>query len=77
MNIKDPLGKWYVLNAVYPFHDHESNTRFDPGVLTKATPTKTLAANSCISEVADPTVPAPVAAPIEVENHSPKEFKKK
>lgn len=60
MKIADPKGKWYINRGFYSFHDPESSTVFEPGVLTKATETTWLKGQPVIEEAADPLGPAPV-----------------
>lgn len=55
MEVKDPQGKWFVLNSPFPFHDTISDTLFQPGVAIKATETENTKNNSRLVEVEDPT----------------------
>ena len=57
MRIVDPTGKWYMNTAQYSFTDYDSMTVFQPGELTKATPTKWIASQSFMVEQQDPTKP--------------------
>lgn len=70
MKIADPKGKWYINRGFYSFHDPESSTVFEPGVLTKAAETTWLKGQPVIEEVADPLGSAPV------KEAKPKEVKK-
>lgn len=58
MDVRDPNGKWFRLDSPYPYHDSISGTLFQPGVLTKATPTASTKSNLRLVEVDDPVVVA-------------------
>lgn len=55
--VADKNGSWLISSARFPFVDPESNTRFEPGVATKATVTdwvKTQKEAGWLAETADP-----------------------
>jgi hypothetical protein len=54
MKIVNPKGKWYINNGLHSFHDPESFTVFEPGLLTKATETSWLKGQPTIQEAVDP-----------------------
>lgn len=58
MKIVDPQGTWYLNTGAFNFHDPESKTVFEAGVLTKAKKTEWVQGQPVILEQPDPTAPA-------------------
>lgn len=53
MKIVDKNGRWFTSFSKFRFHDPESDTMFEPGVPTKATPTSWLEAQNAIIKPTD------------------------
>lgn len=58
MKIVDPQGTWYLNTGVFNFHDPDSKTVFEAGVLTKATKTEWVKGQPVIVEQPDPMAAA-------------------
>lgn len=64
MKIADSSGEWFVNIGQYRIHDPISDTLFEPGMRTKATPTDWAMGQPTLQAIESPEIPTtPAPAP--------------